>query len=206
MPQLRLRFRGDEGPIGIGGVSKTSGAVVAKIELVNNGAPSTARDWTMKVRTPKGEELRLGLLAESATGDTTHNAREGRILEVLAQKNFIPEMTATNPIPTGGTKVGFLAFEFPLSERKKIEQLGSAFIVSVTDVAGQVTAQQLTTLRRGNSTDKPIYVPGMQPNSTDGVAGGPLEESPQVLILQTLSQYPGQKVFIFAGLRNKTAA
>lgn len=206
MPQLKLRFRGDQGPIGIGAVSETSGAIVAKVELVNTGSPSTARDWTMMVRTSQGKELRLGLLASAATGDTTLKTSDGRVIEILAQKDFIPEKTATQLIPTGGAQVGFVAFEFPLSERKQIEQLGSTFTVSVTDVAGQVTAQQLTTVWKGKGDDKLTYVPGMQPNSADGVDGGPLKEWQQVLILQTLSQYPGHKVLIFAGLGSETAA
>lgn len=205
-PQLALRFRGDQGPIGIGAVSGSSGAVVAIVELVNNGAPSTARDWTMKVRTPQGKEFSLGLLSLPAAGDTTLKDAEGKTIEVLASKDFIPERTATRPMPTGGTEVGFVAFEFPLSERKEIEQLGTAFTLSVTDVAGQVTAQQLTTVRKGTNEDKPIYVPGMQSRFGPDVRDGPLEEWQRVLIVQTLSQYPGHKVLILSGDGGETTA
>jgi hypothetical protein len=44
------------------------------------------------------------------------------------------------------------------------------------------------------------------PQETLDTSGGPLEEWQRVLILQTVAQYPGHKVLIFAGIGKETAA
>jgi hypothetical protein len=122
---------------------KSDGDVLLIFEgkVTNNGAPSVTNDWRCRVLMPYATVDSVGYLMETSTDndkDITFVDPDGKV-SALPFSAYLPNLTATNPIPQGGSQPGFVAFVFHrLVKRRTAGALNGATVtLSFRDNTGK---------------------------------------------------------------------
>jgi hypothetical protein len=149
------------------GMSSSEVTLVFEGKVINNGAPSVTNDWRCKVILPNETIDKIGRLwAVSPDNDNdiifVDPAGKKSSLPFSA---YLPNLTATKPIPQGGSQPGFVAFSFPQLVKHKREGAlnGARVILSFRDNTGRQYIYDQT-LGAGNwrqFEDNSELVPGM---------------------------------------------
>ncbi|MBZ5596939.1 MAG: hypothetical protein LAN83_01340 [Acidobacteriia bacterium] len=110
--------------------------------LTNAGGPSITKQWEIKLVMPDDTIGTPGYLAEfpGITGKSNLNIYlpDGkRMLSLPYAEAYLPNVTASDPVPQGGSKSGFVIFRFPRIAPRVRTLRGAKIALSFYDVAGR---------------------------------------------------------------------
>lgn len=109
--------------------------VSLNVDVLNSGAPSITKDWALSAKLEDGEVFQ-GTILHSIV--VAYSDDKDRHVDLdLTGRPFLDQLTATNPVPTGGRERGVLLFMFADLPRERIDNLSTTMILSFKDVRGR---------------------------------------------------------------------
>jgi hypothetical protein len=134
-------------------------AVVIIAEISNAGLmPSIVKNWKLTVHLVGEGKQRQGILIGSNAKYIVMTDELGNIEKASWEKSYLPELTASDAIEPGHSKVGFIVFRLPGAASGPLGHQGTSIDLIFEDVTGKPYENPYIL---SGVPGKPTYIPGM---------------------------------------------
>ena len=136
-------------------------SIVVIVSITNTGAPSIANTWWLVAKTADGQKEYVGMpwVTKANLVNRAGDSINSGATETLGRNSYLPDKTATDPIPRNGARVGYLLFLFKGVDANELKRPGTKMTVKFKDVLGnEITATHVMK----QSFGEPLYIPGIE--------------------------------------------